>query len=316
MSVNPNPLTINLSIGSNFFKNYPVESSKLLEIIPENTFSFLLIENNDIFQQLNPENHLKVIPIYSILRGNPISPEHPDLVQIDSSGSAIPTYICPNNPKLEHLAKRVFETLNKSSQIAGIQLNGLEMPPLSHYLSCFCSYCTSLADTNGIDLNEISSKLKERAKKGLNEHWIYKKFPKWIKFRTESIYNLAGKLMILIRKINPDLLIGLNVNFSENAKTIEQNYFFLALFLDMLNFVVNVPSNKVGKKLLRQIRSVTKKFLGNIQLFIQLNVPNEFNLNQIKTNIVNVEKYSFNGLIFHISALNELEKIYKIRFTG
>ena len=100
--------------------------------------------------------------------------------------------------------------------------------------------------------------------------------------------------------------------FAESAIDIGQEYFFLALFLDILNFKVNVPSDEVGKKLLKQIRSVTKKFLGDIELYLQIKVPNEFNLSKLRTSMTNIEKYSFDGLVFQISTLNELEKIQKI----
>ncbi|NVM54302.1 MAG: hypothetical protein HWN66_11425 [Candidatus Helarchaeota archaeon] len=280
----------------------------LSEKLPDNTLLFFLSNDYKIYQEVRSKIRLNFVPIYSVLRNNSEFFKNSEIAQIDQSDNIISPYFCPNNPKLEPLLRSDIEFLCEFPQIAGVQLENLEMPLLSPNSGCFCPYCSSLAEEKNIDLNEISAILKDRAQNGLNLNWIRKKFPDWLKFRMNSISNLAGKLMVMIRGINPDLFLGLNINFSKTPEKLAQNYFFLALFLDSLNFSIDLRSKVKEKGLLKQIRTVTKKFVGDINLYLQIKVPNGFNLNNIKKFIKYAKKYSFDGLIFNISTPDELKK--------
>ncbi|MHA1131267.1 MAG: hypothetical protein ACTSQI_04665 [Candidatus Helarchaeota archaeon] len=303
--------TMNLSLGSEIFETYSVQSAELLNSIPSGTFHALLIENDKLFQELPLNNGHRLIPVYQLLRNNSEFSNNSILAQIDYLGEEIPPYFCPNNPKLDTFIEKVFKSYNNSYNIAGIQLTGLEMPPLTSHLGCFCEYCISLAEKNDLDLLQISKHLRQLGPKKQSSKWIHKKFPDLIKFRTASINNLAGRLMMLIRKINPNLTLGVNLPYSKNPKNIGQDYFFLALYLDSVNFKVENMHFPVQKKVLKQIRSITKNFLGEIKVYLQVRIPNKLNKRSVMSIITQLRKYSFTGIVFHITNLNEMEKFVK-----
>ncbi|NVM29886.1 MAG: hypothetical protein HWN65_13665 [Candidatus Helarchaeota archaeon] len=281
----------------------------MLEKLPNDTTLFVLSDDSKVFSELYSNTRLKLVPIYSVLRNNSEFSENVEISQIDQSGNSVSSLLCPNNPKLEPIIKADFETLAESSQIAGIQMTNLEMPLNLSNLGCFCPYCLALAEKRSIDLQAISIQFTKKSNNGLSLRWIQKEFPDWLKFRMDSVSNLAGRLMIAIRKYNPDIFLGLNVNFSEIPAFFGQDYFFLALFLDNLNFIVNGNSHLEEKRFLKQIRSVTKGFLGDIKLFLQMKVPYEYNLNKISKFITRLKKFSFDGLIFQVSTINELNPV-------
>jgi hypothetical protein len=309
MNVIPNQFSVNFSIESGLYKKISTGGHNWLVDLSDNTLIF--INSNDLktLPEFLSKNHLKFVPIYSVLRDNSNFPENTDLSQINHLGDVVSPFFCPNNPKTAPLLRNDLESLCELSHIAGIQLANLEMPLIPSSLGCFCSYCTGFAEDAGVDLLKISHEIKDNMKNGANLNWISKKFPEWMKFRMNSISNLAGKLMISIRKMNPDLFLGLNVQFSKTPERLGHNYFFLALYLDLINFVVDGNSELGEKKVLKQILSITKKFIGEYKTFLQMKVPNEFNLREIGTKIARIKKHAFDGLIFHISTQADLEKI-------
>jgi len=294
--------SINSEIRGKNFSNW----LNLLKNLQDNTILFLLSNDNEIFQEVNLKTHVKLVPIYSVLQNTSESSKNHEISQIDQSGNIIPSSFCPNNPELEHIISADFESLSESSHITGIQLENLEMPLKLPNLGCFCPRCHALAEKRGLELHKISPLIIKNANNGLNLHWIQKHFPDWLKFRKDSVTNLAGRLMVAIRKIDPEIFLGLNVPYAHNPEFLGLDYFFLALFLDMVNFVVN-GSDK-GKKILKQIRSVTKTFLGDIKVFLQMKVTKEFNSYGISKLIKRTQRYSFDGLIFEVSTFDDMKQ--------
>lgn len=297
-------LKIFINSGNNqqFLRNW----TKTLDILPDDTLVHILSTDIRIFQELCKRKSIKLAPIYSVLQNHSKITNHNGITQIDQTGNIINTSFCPNNPEINDLVRADFEILSETSQIAGIQLDGLSMPLQLPKFGCFCPYCHTLAEKRGIDLQQISSFFKEKANNGLTLSGITKQFPDWVKFRMDSVTNLAGRLMVILRQINPDLFLGLNVNFSNNPELLAIDYFFLALFLDNLNFIVNSNSHLAEKRLLKQIRSITKKFLGDIKVFLQIKVPKYFSPQKLDKLQAKLQRYSFDGLIFQVSAIEEL----------
>ncbi|HUY00728.1 MAG TPA: hypothetical protein VMV49_14300 [Candidatus Deferrimicrobium sp.] len=312
MTPDSKDFTINLSIRSDIFKNDVSEYEAILESGSGNFFSHLFIENDGIFQKLKLKNQLKLISVCSMLKNNLRSSEYPEVSQINHLGNSISPYICPNNPKLDGLIEKEFESFIKSPYIAGIQMNELEMPFLPASLGCFCQHCFVHAEEYGIKLDKISQDLRHLDLNRLNENWFLKNYPEWIKFKTNTITQFAGRMMILIRKLNPNITLGLNVNFYEKPELYSYNYFFLALYLDNLNFIINHSSNLVEKRVLNNIKAVTKKFLGEIQVFIQMKVPDKFNLQKVRAAIETIKKHKFNSVIFHVRNLQDFKNINTI----
>ncbi|TFG04733.1 MAG: hypothetical protein EU536_03970 [Promethearchaeota archaeon] len=281
--------------------------------LPENitkTSSFFVPSNEvSFFNHINQKKHLNLVPIYSVLHNNLDPTDHLDIAQVDQFGNAISAAFCPNNPKFIINLRSDFEFLCETPHIIGIQLENLEMPLLSRHLGCFCPYCHDLAQEKNIDLDHIARLLQEKAHNGLNPRWIRKKFPQWVKFRTNSVSELAGKLMVIIRQKNPELFLGLNLHFSKTPEFKAQDYFFLALFLDILNYVIETDSKWVDTKKIRQIYTLSKTFLGDIKIFLQVKVPQQFNSHQINDFLVHMQKYLFDGLIFEASNLAEIKKL-------
>ncbi len=309
MSVNPHGVTMNLSLDSEIFENSFSRSTELFNTMNLKRFHALMTQNDKFFQELTIKNGLKLIPIYNILRDNLEFSQNTILAQIDHLGNEIPRYFCPNNPKLDLFIKKVFKSYNNSYKLGGIQLDGLELPPLSPQPGCFCEHCLRFAAKSDLDLMNIATKLRNTAFKKKGEKWFHKTFPDWMKFRVASVNNLAGRLMVMVRKINPDLTLGVNLQYSKRPEYFGHDYFFLALFLDLVTFQVDHATLPLEKKLLKQIRSVTKKFLGEVKVSLQIKVPHEFNGHPMSTSIDTLRKYSFDGLVFHISTLEDLEMI-------
>ena len=294
--------SINSEIRGKNFKNW----LNLLKNLQDDTILFVLSNDSEIFQEINFKTHTKLVPIYSVLQNTSESSKNHETSQINQSGNSIPSSFCPNNPELEHTIRADFENLSESSRITGIQLDNLEMPLKLPNLGCFCPHCSALAEKRGVDLHQISPHFLKNANNGLNLHWIQKHFPDWLKFRKDSVTNLAGRLMVAIRKIDPEIFLGLNIHYTNNPEFLGLDYFFLALFLDMVNFVVNGSDKET--KLLKQIRSVTKTFLGDIKVFLQMKVPKEFNSYRISKLIKRTQKYSFDGLIFEVSTFDDMKQ--------
>ncbi len=307
-------MSVSFFINSKIYEKNSSEWLNLFEKLTDNTLLYVLSSDCSTYRDLRCKNRLKLVPTYSVLRNNSNFLVNTEIAQIDQSNAIISSYLCPNNPKLEPLIRADFEFLCETPHIAGIQLENLEIPLLSPYSGCFCPYCTSLAMNRGIDLAKISEVLNNGAQNGINLNWIQKSFPNWLNFRMESISKLAGKLMVMIRKLNPDIFLGLNVNFSKNPEKFAQDYFFLALYLDSLNFVIDTHLKINGKKIMRQIRSAIKKFLGNITIYMQIKIPNNFNLEKIKNFLTRIQKYSLDGIIYPVSNPNELKKFLCIDF--
>jgi len=304
------PFTVNIAFDSEIFQDGPTEYIKFLKYLPENTPIFLSNNYFKILHQIDSSTHHEFIPVFSTLRNNSKSSEDAGLSQIDAIGNVISQYSCPNNPKVENFVKSEFNSINKYQRIAGIQLGGLEMPSLRSTYGCFCPFCHSVAEGQGIKLKDISHELKQIKAHALDEKLVSEKFPYWTRFRMQSITNFAGKLMILLRQINPDLFLGLNLNFSETPELFGQDYFFLALYLDLLNFIID-SSNLQEKDILHQIKiikRISKKFLGSIKVFLQFLLPDSFQLDDIKMILQNTQHDSFDGVVFRISSLDGLKK--------
>ena len=304
---------VNFSVNSERIKDISADYFKIFESIPKNTLLFLSNDYHQILSQQDLQIQHKIVPLYPILRNNPNFSAHSEIAQIDQSGNTISSYICPNNPKLESLIEYKFKEFCKSPHIAGIQLEGMEMPPFSSQIGCFCPYCAAAAEKSGIDLPKIADELTNKAKKEPLAKNIEKEFPDWLKFRMESITNLAGKFMIHLRKLNPDLFLGLNLNFSETPELLGQDYFFLALYLDVMNYHVHLPSSKAKKSFLKQlelISQVRKKFIGYIRVFLQIEFPIQAKSDIFHTVITKTKRLAFDGLIFPLSALDTVKKVY------
>ena len=134
--------SINTKLHGKNFRNW----QNLLGKLPNNTTLFVLSDDSKVFSELYSNTHLKLVPIYSVLRNNSEFSENVEISQMDQSGNSLSSLLCPNNPKLEPIIKADFETLAESSQIAGIQLKNLEMPLNLSNLGCFCPYCLALAE--------------------------------------------------------------------------------------------------------------------------------------------------------------------------
>ncbi len=307
-------MRVNFSINSEIRGKNFTAWLNTLKNLQDNTILFLLSNDSVIFKEIHSKTRIKLAPIYSVLQNTSKSSKNHEISQIDQSGRVIPSSFCPNNPELEHIIRADFENLSESSQITGIQLENLEMNLKLPNLGCFCSNCSALAEKRGIALHEISTHIVKNANNGLNLPWIKKQFPDWLKFRMDSVTNLAGRLMVAIRKINPDLFLGLNVNFSKSPEFLGHDYFYLALFLDLLNFVSNRTLWNGEKRLLKQIRSVTSKFLGDIKVFLQIKVPNEFNPEKLNKFIARLKKNSFDGFIFKVITHDELNLVNLMQF--
>ncbi len=302
----------NLLIDSEIFEKDAIAAFKLIQTLKTDKISTVLSGNLRFFQEFDLNGGLKSIPIYNVLRDNPEFTENLSLAQIDYNGEIIHSYFCPNNPKLDELIEKTFKSYDKSNKIAGIQLDGLEMPSHLANMGCFCKYCCQQAVEKQIDIDNISQELSDLALKKHNGVSITKQFPDWIKFRTKSVTDLAGRLIIILRKINPELSLGLDINFSKNPELIGQDYFFLALFLDSLNFNIDQSLDSIEKKLLKQIRLISKKFLGDIEVNLQVKVPTALNGKSTLKLIRKIEKFSFDGLVFQVFSIEELEKLVTI----
>jgi len=316
MRVIPRFPLINLSIDAELYRKNSSEWFNSLNNLPEDTLLFIISKNYAHFTDLHSKTHLQLVPVYSALRDGSNFSRNTDLAQINQSGNLISPYYCPNNPKVVSLIKNDFESLHEASPIAGILLDSLEIPFQPPIIGCFCAYCSTLAEEKGINLSQISHEITRKMKNGVNWNWVTKNYPEWLQFRVDSISNLAGKLMITIRKLDPNIFLGMTVPFSYTPEMFGHDYFFLSLYLDLLNFSVNENILGSKKKLLKQIRAVAKKFIGEYRIFLQMKVPHELNVSEIKMGINTLKKNSFDGLIFHVSTLNELKKIIKIGVLG
>ncbi|MHA1263706.1 MAG: hypothetical protein ACTSRS_00570 [Candidatus Helarchaeota archaeon] len=252
---------------------------------------------------------LKLALIYPVLQNNLNLAENIELTQIDQFGRPLSNSFCPNNPKVQDLIQHDFESLSEMSHIAGIQLSNLEMPLEMSQIGCFCPYCIALAEEKGLNLSHIARILQKKAHNGMNARWIKNRFPDWITFRMKALSNLSGRLMVLIRKINPALFLGLNVNFTKDPEYLGQDYFFLALFLDLLTFIVKENMVLKYPKLLKQIHSITKTFLGDFRIFLQIKVPNEFNKTHLLKLLRHSKKIPLHGLVFEAPHLKEITQL-------
>jgi len=284
---------IHFAFGSEIFQDGPTEYNKFIKYLPENTPIFFSNKYIKVLCKADAQSRLKFIPILSTLRNSSKTIMDIKLSQIDAIGNVISQYYCPNNPKVENFVKNEVLSTIKYQSIAGIQLDWLEMP------GCYCSFCRALAEGQGFSLKEISRELRQKRTYSLVEE-----------FRMQSITNFAGKLMVLIREINPNLLLGLNLNFSKTPQSFGHDYFFLALYLDRLNFILD-PTNSQEKDMLHQIKvikTITKKFLGKIEIFLQVLLSDQFESDMINKIIRTTRKNAFDGVVFHISTLAGLRK--------
>ena len=305
------PFTVNIAIDSKIIQNGSVENTEILKRLPETTHIFLSGNHFEFLNQLSATPYLKFVPVFSSLCNYSKCLKEPEISQIDATGTVISQYLCPNNLNVENFVKNEFISLNNYAHIAGIQLVGLEMPSILSHPGCFCSFCAAIAADQGLNLQTISHELSQRKNRKSDGVWVQKNFPNWQRFRMQSITNFAGKLMILLRRINPNLFLGLNLNFSETPELLGQDYFFLALYLDLLNFIIT-PFEHYEKDFLRQItlvKRITKKFLGQIKVFLQFSVPDAFELDAIKRILRTAQKNSFDGVVLKFSTLDGLKKM-------
>ncbi|MDD1776753.1 MAG: hypothetical protein LUQ65_01185 [Candidatus Helarchaeota archaeon] len=308
------PFEVSIEIDTKIIQNRAAENIDLLKRLPEISHIFLSGNQFEFLNRLPAPLPLKFVPILSTLSNSSKYLKEPEISQIDATGSAISPYLCPNNLKVESYVKTELTSLNNYANIAGIQLEGLEMPSILSNPGCFCSFCLAIAADQGLDLKAISHSFIQMKNLESDKVWGQKNFIDWYRFRMQSITDFAGKLMVLLRRINPNLFLGLNLKFSETPEFLGQDYFFLALYLDLLNFIVN-PPNPQGKGFLHQmksIKSVTKKFLGQIRVFLQISVPDEAELNEIKTWLRMIRNNSFDGVILHIPSLDRLKKLERL----
>jgi hypothetical protein len=310
MRVDSKPFTVNIAIDSKIIQNGLDENIDLLKKLPETSNIFLSGNHFEFLNQLPAPSCLKFVPIFSTLSNSSKDLKKPEISQIDATGNILTQYLCPNNLNVENSVKAEFISLNNHAHIAGIQLEGLEMPSILSNPGCFCSFCAAIAAEQGLNLKTILRSLIQRENQESDRAQVQKNFTDWHRFRMQSITNFAGRLMVLLRRINPNLFLGLNLKYSETPEFLGQDYFFLALYLDLLNFIVN-PPNPQGKGFLHQMKSIkriTKKFLGQIRVFLQISVPDEAELNEIKTWLKMIRNNSFDGVILHIPSLDGLKK--------
>lgn len=310
MRVVSKPFEVSLALDAKIIQNELEENINFLRKLPETTHIFLLGSQFEFLNQLSPLSFLKFVPVFSTLLNSSKCSKESEISQINATGNPIPKYLCPNNSNVENAIKTEFISLNNRAHIAGIQLEGLEMPSILSNPSCFCSFCAAVAAEQGLNLKAISTSLVQRQNQESDRDKVQKDFADWNRFRMQSITDFAGRLMVLLRRINPDLFLGLNLKFSETPEFLAQDYFFLALYLDLLNFVID-PPNPQGKGFLRQMKSikmVTKKFLGQIRVFLQISVPEKTELYEIKTWLKMIRNNSFDGVILHIPSLDGLKK--------
>jgi hypothetical protein len=310
MRVVSKPFEVSIALDAKIIQNGLDENIKVLKKVPKTTHIFLLGDQFEFLNQLSTPISLKFVPVFSTLFSSSKCSKEPEISQIDATGNMISQYLCPNNLNVENSIKTEFISLNNHAHIAGIQLEGLEMPSILSNPGCFCSFCTTVAAEQGLNLKTISDSLAQRQNQESDRDQIKKNFAKWYRFRMQSITDFAGRLMVLLRRINPTLFLGLNLKFSETPEFLGQDYFFLALYLDLLNFIID-PPNPQGKGFLRQmksVKSVTKKFLGQIRVFLQLSIPEKAELHEIKTWLRMIRNNSFDGVILHIPSLDGLKK--------
>lgn len=311
MRVVSKPFEVSIAIDAKTIQNGAAENIDLLKKLPETSHIFLSGNQLEFLCQLPTPLPLKFVPIFPTLSETSKYPKELEISQIDATGNAISRSLCPNNLNVENFIKNEFVSLNNHAYIAGIQLEGLEMRSIFSNPGCFCSFCTAIAAEQGLNLKTISQSLVQMQNQESDRAWVQQNFADWYRFRMKSITDFAGRLMVLLRRINPNLFLGLNLKFSETPEFFGQDYFFLALYLDLLNFIID-PPNPQGKGFLHQmksIKSVTKKFLGQIRVVLQISVPEEADLNELKTWLRMIRNNFFDGVILHIPSLDGLKKL-------
>jgi len=224
---------------------------------------------------------------------------------------------CFNNPLFQDDLKQALSSLNLTN-IKGIIFSSFRYPTLidesmeSDGITCFWKYCQEesrspqaaedvkireLSDKKGnhVNLNEVKAHIlkKSKYKFAFNSSVKDKKLKKWYQFRCNSLTKLLGSLLIHLRSINMDVIVGTFLSDMKIALEDGQIYEDIATYHDFISIAIEITSDlKIDSSTITKIHKKLKKAEGKVNFipFFQLTSEKQLkNLNTIRKNLIENE---------------------------
>jgi len=191
-------------------------------------------------------------------------------------GKYIADWFCPNNPHAKNFSLAMIEDIVRSYDIAGVFVDRFRYPV--NLGVCFCPYCQKRMKEKGLSPNILRCTVKEVLRKENETQfkkivnfgtstdllYLFSKFPEllnWITFRMNSITNFIKDVYNLVKGINPNLKVGLDMINPAGAWFLGQNPYQLSDYCDWVKPMAynKAQGNWIGAEISELSKSLSEE---------------------------------------------------------